>query len=292
MDYERVQRTLTLILILNITVAVAKAVFGLIAGSVSMVADALHSTFDSLSNIVGLISTHIAKQPPDKAHPYGHGRFETFGTLVIGGMLLLTAYWIISEGISRLNSAAIPAITELTVIVLILTIIVNILVAWYERKVGIELNSQILIADSEHTKSDIFVSLSVLAGFGAVRLGYPEADPLIAFGIGLIIGKMGLAIIKGAGDVLTDAAVIDCEDEIRRTLEKIEGVRGYHKFRCRGKPQELFADIHVLVDPEISVRDGHDVAEEVRQRLLIEVEGMQDIVVHIDPWNASGEEVE
>jgi cation diffusion facilitator family transporter len=290
MEYARVQRTLTLILILNIGVAIAKAAFGLLAGSVSMVADALHSTFDSVSNIVGILSTTIAKQPADKAHPYGHGKFETLGTLVIGAMLLLSAYWIITEGFNRLRSSATPDVTGITVTVLLATILVNTFVAWYERKVGLELNSQILIADAAHTRSDIFVSISVLAGFGAVSLGYPQADPLIAFGIGILIGKMGLSIIKEAGDVLTDRAVIDCEEEIKRTLSKIEGVRGYHQFRCRGKPMELFADIHVLVDPAITVRDGHDIAEAVRRRILEEVDGMQDIVVHIDPVDEYEEE--
>ncbi len=283
MEYERVRRTLTLVLILNITVAIAKGIFGLLAGSVSMVADALHSSFDSVSNIVGIISIHISAQPPDRSHPYGHGKFETLGTLVIGGMLLLSAYWIVSEGIQRLIDASVPEISEITIAVLIGTIIINIFVTWWERRVGEETGSQILIADSQHTKSDIFVSCSVLAGFLVVNLGYPQADPLIAFLIGALIARMGLKILRGAGEVLTDAAVAGCEQDIVRIIRNTEGIRGYHKFRCRGKPDEIFADIHILVDPAITVYEGHEIAESLRKRILFEVDGMEDIVIHVDP---------
>jgi cation diffusion facilitator family transporter len=283
MRYDRVQRTLVLVLILNLAVAAAKAIFGLMAGSVSMVADSLHSFFDSFANIVGIVSTHIAGQPPDRSHPYGHGKFETVGTLIIGAMLLLSAYLIVIEGLDRLLSREIPAITGITVGVMVATILINIIVSTYERRRGKELKSQILIADSRHTASDIFVSLGVLGGFAAVRLGFPVADPLIAFGIALLIARMGVLILKDAGNVLTDATVVDCEDQIAKVVSSIDGVRGYHDFRCRGKPQELFADIHITVDPKISVAEGHAIAEEVVARIRTEVEGIEDMVVHVDP---------
>ncbi len=283
MRYDRVQRTLALVFVLNLAVAVAKAVFGIMAGSVSMVADSLHSLFDSLSNIVGILSTRIASQPPDRSHPYGHGKFETVGTMIIGAMLLLSAYWIISEGAERLVSREAPVITSITILVMVATILINIFVSTYERRQGEALKSQILIADAKHTTSDIFVSLSVLGGFAAVSLGFPLADPLIAFGIGILIARMGLVILKDAGNVLTDAVVVDCEDRVAAVVASVEGVRGYHGFRCRGKPQELFADIHIMVDPDISVAEGHAIAEEVVAKILAGVEEIEDVVVHVDP---------
>ncbi|NYT06071.1 MAG: cation transporter [Methanomicrobiales archaeon] len=284
MEYNRVQRVLIVILVLNLAVAAAKAVFGILAASVSMVADSFHSAFDSASNIIGLISTEIAKRPPDGRHPYGHGKFESLGTLIIGGLLMLTAVGLLFEGISRLQKGEIPSISSLTIGVMAGTIVVNIIVAVIERRMGEQLQSQILIADSEHTKSDVYVSLSVLAGFGFVMVGYPVADPLIACGIALIIARMGIRILRAAGDVLTDAAMVDCEDDIRRIVRSIHGVHGYHKFRCRGKPGELFADLHVFVDPAISVEEGHAIADHVRDRILAEIEGMDDVVVHVDPF--------
>ncbi|QSZ67589.1 cation transporter [Methanofollis aquaemaris] len=283
MQYVRARRVLWLILIANIIVALAKAVFGLLAGSMSMVADALHSTFDSVSNIIGIAAMTVAAMPPDQNHPYGHAKFETMGTLVVGGLLLLTAYWVITEGLARITTGAAPNITGLTIGVMAATIVVNILVAWYERRAGEELGSSFLIADSKHTQSDILVSLSVLGGFGFVCLGYPLADPLIALAIGAIIGKMGLSILKDAGMILTDAATVNCEDAVRKAVTVITGVQGYHRFRCRGGAGDRRADIHVTVDPRMSVQTSHALTLEIEAAIIAAVPGMTEVIVHIEP---------
>jgi len=282
-EYTRIQRVLWIILALNILVALAKGIFGLIAGSMSMVADAIHSSFDSASNIIGIAATHVADRPPDSDHQYGHAKVESLATLIVGGMLLLTAYWVISEGVVRLTAGGAPTITAITVGVMVATLIINISVAWYERRMGEELKSSFLIADSEHTRSDVYVSLSVLAGFAAVKAGYPAADPLIALVIGVLIGRMGMSIIRQAGMVLTDAATVNCEDIVRKSVPSIPGVRGYHRFRCRGGPGELFADIHVTVDPEMSVLHSHEIARAVEAVLKERVPGMKEVIVHIEP---------
>jgi cation diffusion facilitator family transporter len=290
-EYSRIQRVLLVILALNILVAAAKAVFGLLAGSMSMVADALHSSFDSASNIIGLIATRVAGRPPDRDHQYGHAKVESLATLIVGGMLLLTAYWVISEGIVRLTAGGAPEIAGITVGVMVATLAINIFVAWYERRMGEELQSSFLIADSEHTKSDVYVSLSVLGGFVAISAGYPAADPLIALAIGALIGKMGLSIIREAGMVLTDADTVRCEDIVRKSIPSIPGVRGYHRFRCRGGAGDLFADIHVTVDPEMSVIHAHEIAREVEAVLKERVPGMKEVIVHIEPGTESGSEI-
>ncbi|MBP2147028.1 cation diffusion facilitator family transporter [Methanofollis sp. W23] len=291
MQYVRARRVLWLILIANITVALAKAVFGLLAGSMSMVADALHSTFDSVSNIIGIAAMTIAAIPPDQNHPYGHAKFETMGTLVVGGLLLLTAYWVITEGLTRITTGAVPEITLLTIGVMTATIVINILVARYERRAGKELGSSFLIADSKHTQSDILVSLSVLAGFGFVCLGYPLADPLIALAIGAIIGKMGLSILKDAGMILTDAATVNCEDAVKKAVTAITGVQGYHRFRCRGGAGDLRADIHVTVDPRMSVQTSHALTIEIEAAIIAAVPGMKEVIVHIEPGEEEDREV-
>lgn len=280
----RVQRIFILVLALNLSVALAKALFGLLAGSVSMVADAIHSGFDSFSNVVGIVALYFAGRPPDPKHPYGHGKIETLGTLVIGAMLLLTAAGIIFEGYRRLVDTAVPAITPVTVGVMIATLIVNLAVSTYEKRKGEEYRSQILVADSMHTRSDVFVSVAVLGGFLAVRLGYPQADPIIALAIGLLIARMGLAILYDAAQVLTDAMNLPCDPAlIRAVVLDTPGVTGYHNFRCRGKPGEIFADIHIAVDPGLSVAGAHEISEEVEERLRRAVPGLTEVVVHIEP---------
>ncbi|HOC84660.1 MAG TPA: cation diffusion facilitator family transporter [Methanoculleus sp.] len=278
------QRVFVIVLILNVAVAVVKAVFGVMAGSVSMVADALHSGFDSFSNVVGIVAMHLAGKPPDPEHPYGHGKIETLGTLVIGAMLLLTAAGILLEGYGRLITPVTPEITPITVGVMVGTLITNIIVSTYERRKGEEYQSQILIADSLHTRSDVFVSTAVLGGFLAIRLGYPAADPIIALGIGLLIARMGIGILYGAAEVLIDSMNLPCDPAlVRAVVMDTPGVAGYHDFRCRGKPGEIFADIHVTVDPALSIARAHAISEEVEQRLKETVPGLAEVVVHIEP---------
>jgi len=284
MQGDRVQRVFVIVLILNVAVAVVKAVFGVMAGSVSMVADALHSGFDSFSNVVGIVAMHLAGKPPDPEHPYGHGKIETLGTLVIGAMLLLTAAGILLEGYGRLITPITPDITPITVGVMVGTLITNIIVSTYERRKGEEYQSQILIADSLHTRSDVFVSTAVLGGFLAIRLGYPAADPIIALGIGLLIARMGIGILYGAAEVLIDSMNLPCDPAlVRAVVMDTPGVAGYHDFRCRGKPGEIFADIHVTVDPALSIARAHAISEEVEQRLKETVPGLAEVVVHIEP---------
>jgi len=284
MQGDRVQRVFVIVLILNVAVAVVKAVFGIMAGSVSMVADALHSGFDSFSNVVGIVAMHLAGKPPDPEHPYGHGKIETLGTLVIGAMLLLTAAGILLEGYGRLITPITPEITPITVGVMVGTLITNIIVSTYERRKGEEYKSQILIADSLHTRSDVFVSTAVLGGFLAIRLGYPAADPIIALGIGLLIARMGIGILYGAAEVLIDSMNLPCDPAlVRAVVMDTPGVAGYHDFRCRGKPGEIFADIHVTVDPALSIARAHAISEEVERRLKETVPGLAEVVVHIEP---------
>ena len=284
MQGDRVQRVFVIVLILNVAVAVVKAVFGIMAGSVSMVADALHSGFDSFSNVVGIVAMHLAGKPPDPEHPYGHGKIETLGTLVIGAMLLLTAAGILLEGYGRLITPITPEITPITVGVMVGTLITNIIVSTYERRKGEEYQSQILIADSLHTRSDVFVSTAVLGGFLAIRLGYPAADPIIALGIGLLIARMGVGILYGAAEVLIDSMNLPCDPAlVRAVVMDTPGVAGYHDFRCRGKPGEIFADIHVTVDPALSIARAHAISEEVERRLKETVPGLAEVVVHIEP---------
>ena len=283
----RVRRVFLVVLALNLSVALAKAVFGLLAGSVSMVADAIHSGFDSFSNVVGIVALYFAGKPPDPEHPYGHGKIETLGTLVIGAMLLLTAAGISFEGYQRLIEPVVPDITAVTVGVMLVTLVINIAISSYERRRGEEYQSQILVADSQHTRSDVFVSIAVLAGFLVVRLGFPAADPLIAFAIALLIARMGFGILYDAAEVLTDTMNLPCDPAlIRAVVTNTPGVTGYHEFRCRGKPGEIFADIHIAVDPALDVAGAHAISIEVERRLIEAVPGLVEVVVHIEPDNS------
>jgi len=283
MTTTRVTRTLVITLILNIVVAVLKGVTGFLTGSVGMIADAFHSLFDSVSNVVGLVSIRFASLPPDRKHPYGHGKVETMGTLVVGGLLLFTSIEVVREALTRAQEGTVLEITPVMVGVMVVTIIINIGVNRYERKVGMEENSDFLLADAKHTLSDVFVSFSVMVGFVLVIAGFQLGDAAVAVLIGFLIAKMGIEVLRDAVLVLIDTSDIHVEEEVARVVSGIPGVLSYHDFRCRGKRSEIFCDLHIVVDPQITVMEGHNIGNAVRDRIKDDIEGMVDVVVHIDP---------
>jgi cation diffusion facilitator family transporter len=286
-DYRNVRKTLIITLILNISVSVAKGVVGAWAGSVSMVADAVHSLFDSVSNIVGLAAVRLSGMPPDYEHPYGHGKYETVGALFVGFLLFLTAGIVAWEAFGRFFSGAVPDITLLTVVVMLATIGINLGVTWYEDRVGKKEGSSFLLADAKHTFSDVAVSVSVLVGFFVIRLGYPVADAVVGLAIAVLIGRMGVEVVRDATGVLTDIPPDVDYEAFSAVVMDTPGVVGCHEIRCRGKPGEIYCDLHIIVDAGITVREGHDIADKVRERLTGEYAGIADVLIHTDPDDGS-----
>ena len=173
--YQRgVRRVLLITLLLNLAVVAGKLIAGILAGSLSVISDAIHSSVDSLNNVVGLVVMRYATAEPDEEHPYGHAKFETLAAFAIAGFLFVTCYQIGLSAVKKLFSQEIATIeiTTLTISVMLVTIAVNVFVAMYEKREGQRLQSEFLIADAIHTRSDILVSCSVLAGLVLIRLGY------------------------------------------------------------------------------------------------------------------------
>ena len=181
--YQRgVRRVLWITLVLNLIVVVGKLIAGLAADSLSVISDAIHSSVDSLNNIVGLVVIKYATAEPDDEHPYGHAKFETLAAFGIAGFLFVTCYELAKSSIFRLMGDAHPApeVTWLTIGTMAVTIAVNIFVTVYEKREGERLQSDYLIADAAHTRSDVLVSCAVLAGLFLVRWGVVWLDPIVS----------------------------------------------------------------------------------------------------------------
>jgi cation diffusion facilitator family transporter len=280
--YTAVRRILIIIFILNIAVASAKGIYGLWTNSLSMTADGLHSFFDSTSNIIGIVGIAIASRPADKEHPYGHSKFETFASLAIAALLFATCFQILSASINRFLNPSAPEITIISFAIMGTTLVINVGISAYEYIIGKRLGSSILVADSMHTRSDIYASIAVILGFVAVRGGYPLADPIIAVVITGLIVLTGLEIIKDSSAVLLDKALIE-ESVIRRLAESVEGVCNCHRVRTRGTLGEMYVDLHVGVDSSLSIEDAHKVGLEVEKKIKGSIEGVKDVVVHMEP---------
>jgi len=285
---KKVRTVLYYTLFLNIFVAVIKILYGYRIGSISMFSDGFHSLFDGTSNVIGLVGVWIASRPPDEDHPYGHRKFETLSTIAIAVLIFIAGFEILKKAYIGLKEPHVIDVTAVSFVVMALTLCVNIGVMAYERKKGKELKSDFLIADALHTNSDIFVSLSVIISLIAAKAGYPTVDVIAAVIISILIARMGYSILKSATPVLTDAAQINPE-EINELVSRLEGVQECHEIRTRGKEDSVCIDLHVLVDPELTTREAHDVAHAVEEAIKKAFPSVIDVVVHIEPYLADAQ---
>jgi cation diffusion facilitator family transporter len=284
--YRRgVRRVLIVTLALNVVVVAGKLVAGLLAGSLSVVSDAIHSSVDSLNNIVGLVVMKYATAEPDEGHPYGHAKFETLAAFAIAGFLFVTCYQIAMSAIKRVIAHDMPApeITALTIGVIVGTIICNIIVTVYERREGRRLQSAFLIADSSHTRSDVLVSCSVLAGLILIRSGYIWLDPVISLGVAVVIALSGYQIFKTTVPILVDAAPVPSW-HIAEVVRSVPGVHSAHDIRSRSQGGEMFVEMHLHISHEFE-RDhiaSHAITEEIERRLEAEF-GRVTATIHVEP---------
>ena len=281
-NFIAVRWVLIYTMVLNLLVTGVKLVVGYLTGSLSLIADGFDSLFDSASNVVGLVGIYVARRPPDPSHPYGHRKFETLSAASITILLFLTTIELVRGAINRLRHPVAPEVTVWTFVALGLSVVVHLYVAWYERRRGRELRSQFLLADAAHTQADVLVSISVAAGLVLVRAGLPIVDAILALVIAILIAKIGLEIIRDTSKVLADAAALDVT-EVERIVLDVPGVETLHHVRSRGHEDDIHLDLHVRVRPDMPVAQAHDIAHQVERRLMSQVEGLQDVIVHIEP---------
>lgn len=281
-----IKRTLWVILFLNFGVAFAKLFAGIAAGSAAMQADGFHSMFDGTSNIVGLVGMGFASRPADEDHPYGHSKFETYASAIIGAMLLFAAYRIGSQALAALLSDAPPSQPDtMAFVVMIGTLVVNLVVTTWERAVGHKLGSAILVADASHTASDVLVSVGVIISLVCVKFfNLPKADPIVALLVTLAIVYTAWGVFKQASATLSDAARIPVPD-ICDVAMAVPGVLGCHHIRTRGSEAEVLVDLHVQVDPGATVARGHDIVEEVERAIAAHYAVVVDVIAHLEPYD-------
>jgi len=282
-----IRRTLWIVLGLNLAVAGAKLGYGIFSGSVAMTADGFHSLLDGSSNVVGLLAMMLAGRPPDESHPYGHGKYETYASAAIGGMLVFAAWEVGKRAVDGLTGhASLPEVTAVSFVVMVVTLLVNIGVALYERRMAKQVGSDLLHADASDTASDVFVSLGVIGSLIAVKLGFPIADPIIALVVALVIVRTAVVVLTRAEATLSDRARLDA-DEVCRAVREVGGVRGCHSVRTRGTTSEVFVDLHAEVEPNVTVEEGHRISAEIVQHLSEVFPSVVDVLVHLCPAGAA-----
>ncbi len=283
--FKEIKRILIVILFFNWLVAFSKLIYGIITKSAAMTADGVHSFADGASNIIGLVGIWAASKPVDEDHPYGHKKYETVATLGICVMLFLASFDIIKDSFLRLFHPVVPDVNIFSFGLMAIGFLINLVVMKYEYKKGKELSSDVLVCDSIHTKSDMFVSSAVIVTLISTKLGFPMLDTLVAFIIGILIAKAGFQILKKSSDVLCDGEAIE-KAKIARVVNGISGVKSTHKIRTRGREDDVHVDLHVTVNTKMHVDDAHELSHRISDILKEKIPGITDVIVHVEPFES------
>jgi len=281
--FSAIKKIVWFVFFLNLIVALSKIILGLISKSASITADGFHSTGDAMDNIIGIIGINLASKPKDKDHAYGHEKYESLASFIVGIILLILAVNVVRDSIARLMNPKIPKISILSFLIIATTVLINIFVSIYEFNKGKKLGSEFLIADSLHTRSDIFVSISVIATIFFVRLGYFTLDTIVSIVIAVVIALAGIRVLRSSSQVLTDSEVLNSV-ELQDIVMGIPEVIDCHAVRTRGTLSDIKIDLHITVDKGMSVNDAHEVADRVENAVREKFGSVSEVIVHIEPF--------
>ncbi len=277
---------------LNLLVMTLKAGVGWKTGSLSLLADAMHSITDSASNVLGLTASHFSSPEPDRDHPYEHQKFEAVGALGIAAFLGMAFFEILQSAIERLMSPTQAAVKISAVELWLLLIVlgVNIFVTYYERHMGRKVGSSILIADAQHTMSDVWVTISVMGGLiGVWILGWQWLDVMLAFPVALLVFWSGWSVIRENLPWLVDEMAI-APEAIHAIALSVPGVVNCHDIASRGVVgRQIFIEMHLIVSAK-DVATAHAITEEVEARLEERFTPAR-VLVHVEPPDYSSDHI-
>jgi cation diffusion facilitator family transporter len=270
------------ILVANLVVVVIKFTVGLDTNSLAVFGDALQSSVDAANNLIGIFVVRVASKAPDEDHPYGHAKFETLGALLIALLLALSIFELVRGAVARLVSGAPPLNVSSTALgFLVLTLVVNIGVVWFETRVARRLQSDLLLADALHTRTDVFITLGVLGGLALARAGLAWADPALALVVAVLVGRAGYQILRRAIPSLVDERAFD-QTTIQREAEGVAGVVSAYAIRSRRAGDRRFAELTIAVDGGADVASAHRIADQVEGRLRDSLQ-LDEVTVHVEP---------
>jgi cation diffusion facilitator family transporter len=287
-DLQRYQQTKKVTIvgaIINVVLAFFKIAIGHLGHSQSLVADGIHSLSDLLTDAVVIIAAKHAAQDADADHPYGHGRFETVITVALGSVLIIVGGGIAIDAIRRVaepDSLLQP--TVWTLVIAAVSIASKEMLYHYTLRAAKQIRSNMLRANAWHHRTDAISSIIVFIGIGGTMLGMNYLDAVAAVGVALLIGKIGWSLCAQSIRELVDTALDpDRVEKIESTIQSVPGVKELHMLRTRQMGGNALVDVHIQVDPKLSVSEGHYISEKVRAKLINRVDEVTDVMVHIDP---------
>ncbi len=267
----------------NILLTICKFAAGYLGKSSAMIADAVHSLSDLITDLVALVSLKISNKPSDECHPYGHGRAEAIGATVIGIILIGVGFEFINEAIQIIREGTAQTPNNLAIGGALISIGIKEALYRYTANVGQAIESQVIIANAYHHRTDALSSIVALFGIAAAMAGYSICDPIAATLVALFIIKVGFDVAWESVQELMDASVSkDIRREIEETILNSDEVVSFHDLKTRKIGKDILVDVHIQVQPYISVSEGHNIAESVRKGLQSKVKNVGQTMVHID----------
>lgn len=276
-------------ILVSMGLVIVKGTAGILGNSYALIADAIESASDVLSSLILFAGLRIAAKAPDKDHPYGHGKAEPLATTVIALIMVVAGVLIVVESISNIMTPHLPPKT-FTLWVLGLVVLVKEILFRFVDKVGEEVNSTAVKADAWHHRSDAITSTAAFIGIAIAIIGgdgYEVADDYAALIAAVIIFINAYLVFRPAlNEIMDTAPSQDIVQEVKILASQVPGVQGLEKCFVRKMGFELFVDLHVLVDGELSVREGHDIAHNVKEAILEANPRIYDVLIHIEPNDA------
>ncbi len=283
--YREVRKVTLIGSAVDFLLGVAKIFVGLIAHSQALVADGIHSLSDLATDFMIIFAAKHSHREADEDHPYGHGRIETVMTVGLGVALLIVAAGITWDAVRRLFSPDLllqPG--PLALVVTVASILSKEFIYHYTMRLARKLRSNLLRANAWHSRSDAISSVVVLVGIAGTMAGLPYLDAIAAVGVALMVAKIAWDLSWSSLRELIDTALSAEEvEKIRGKILGVGGVRRVHMLRTRKSGSDALVDVHIQVDPTLSVSEGHRIGEKVREDLIAEIEEVADVTVHIDP---------
>jgi cation diffusion facilitator family transporter len=284
-EKQRKIRSITLWgVLLNIFLMALKLVSGVLIRSSALIADGIHSLSDLATDFVVLIGARLSSRPADKTHPYGHGKLDTIASILIALVLLVISFGLIwSAGLAIYQSKHnYPG--YMLLVVAFVSVVSKEILFFITRRISRITQSTLLYANAWHHRSDSLSSLAVLIGGVVGLLGWGHADQVATIVVGfMIIGVAGKILFDGLIELSEHSADSESIQKIEDVLSKEEGISSWHALRTRKLGAELFIDVHVLVDPALSVQKSHDISMEIEAKIKKELSNPSNILVHVEP---------
>lgn len=268
----------------NLALSIFKGVFGLLSGSVALIADSINSFSDIFASLAVYIGLKLSRRKPDEKFPYGYYKAETLSSLIIAGVIIFSGLEIVSESVQGIINPQPLKIPFFAILVAAISVAVSYLMSRYKQKVGEEIESPALLGDAKHSLIDVFSSLLVFVGLIASYIGYLSLQGVAGLLVSLLIIWMGLKIGKNAVLVLLDATLDPkTVEQIRDLALTVDGVENVHEVKVRSSGPYIFAELHLETKKEFSVEKAHRISDMVEDKIKNNVKKLETLMVHIEP---------